>query len=1339
MKKVGFLALALALVLLLALSAGAQEELHPHTAQGHCACGGAAEGVGDHVCEALTQWTGISGAISFGELDSGNYYLTGDATVANTSAAKGVGGVTQVDGTDCYESSSEKQIVLCLNGYDLTLANRLNIYLNSSLSVCDCSWDGSTFGGTVTGGTSTYGSIAYLYAKSTMNIYGGNWTMKADTTNTRGGLFAVAQDCGDVTSCKTQNSQKSVLNLYNGNIYGGSSKKGGNISVMHRSQFNMYGGSVSDGTATSANGNLNVDSAASIKIYGGSVTGGSPEVAMALKQDHSLAGSYDTVCEAAAQGDYVRLMNDVSETATLSGDLYIDLAGCDLSGLTVTGTVYGMDSTTDAYDGSQAGTMNCTGNVAAYHKNQVTGAIKSYLTVEEAEGCSFHRYYLGITALTLKPDSVGVGYKATVAGDEAVKASLSQYGYRLSLEGGKTVARTLDASNFDGKQTITVRVDNFLKTTNQEQVNKDRAEMCLSATVVFQLKDGTQIESSTVSYSFRQITEAANENFANYTYVQKAALQTLSADYSQVMIPWDISQLHHVTGGVWASKNQEGFLNLLTQSDSYYQITAGTYVLTEDVDLGTKRLKVAAGDTVTICLNGHTITSSRRILYNYGTLNICDCHKDGEEGSLIGTQGETESSEIYAPVLYAYNSSVTNLYGGTLEATNKATTAGVVAISHDGEAGTEEEPAAVFNMYGGLITGGQATREGGLVALWNGGTMNLYDGRLSGGVTDKNGGAICVKAGCTLNMYGGTIENGQAPEGTGGNVMVYSGGTMNLYGGTITGGSAGTGSGIYVNGQLSVAGAPQVTGNTDSNVYLPYGVQIYKADLTEQAEVGITAHTQMLVAEHAASALGFVDDEAQGTFQLCNEALFLSGETLPAYTGTTGFTAGFGRRDISPTEDMMGLPLSGFGNDTARACTEVVDPLYATVIAVTDPQGETVLLATFDLQAPRSTIRTLLLENISAATGVPEENIYLSATHTHSAPSVSYSTQEMNVYKSWVVEQFTLAALDAMADRQTATMYTGSFETSGLNFTRHYTYQDSSGVWQYFGDNFGTATYDSTTKHVTENDPTMHMLKFDRDGKDILMVNWRAHPTMTGGSGSTIVSSDFIGPLRETMEEDTDMHFAYFQGAAGNQNAWSRISSENQTFNVKANYVQYGQEMARQIIENLSVLKNIGTGNIKTESYVYAAAVDHSADSRLEDAQYVSSTYWTLSTATERSALLQEYGFSSVYHAGAVVTKYNMGQSMNMCLGAFSIGDQVAFYTAPGELWNTVSVEMEEASPYETTFTLGYCNGDGAYFTYGEALTYENYESQYCRWVQPDTISDMIAYWKAALTRLKNS
>ena len=55
---------------------------------------------------------------------------------------------------------------------------------------------------------------------------------------------------------------------------------------------------------------------------------------------------------------------------------------------------------------------------------------------------------------------------------------------------------------------------------------------------------------------------------------------------------------------------------------------------------------------------------------------------------------------------------------------------------------------------------------------------------------------------------------------------------------------------------------------------------------------------------------------------------------------------GFGRTDITPD---CSVPLAGFGNVSKRMSTGYLDRIYTTCIAISDPQGSTVLLFGSDL------------------------------------------------------------------------------------------------------------------------------------------------------------------------------------------------------------------------------------------------------------------------------------------------------------------------------------------------------------------------------------------------------
>lgn len=1457
MKKTVLWSVLILLLALLVIPASAAETAHPHAGD-HCVCGGSAKGVHDHACDAI-QWTPLpKGTKDFSKLADGNYYLTANVTVTAATNWDDSQKITLcLNGYDIQTSSS------AVFGY-IKAGSVLNICDCSGTQDAqgNWSWGGSIYANQA-GKSRSYGGIFNLNADALANIYGGNFI--GPDSAVCGGTINVCNDSYAFAGY-TANTDPAIftkLTVYNGYIQGGSvSKQGGAINTWHTADVSIYGGTITGGSAstggniyfssgdlvlencTVTNGSATVagniyikNDAASVSIqnvtvsagsaadsYGNiyiasdildltnnTVSGGQPEVARVLRSGSYLVAQYNDLQSAinAAQDQpdlSVQLLRDTDQQAEVTGTVYLDLNGFHLSGITITGTLYGMDSTTDGYDGSNAGTLTALAGAPAPHvktSQTQTGSVKRYLAISENGSYSFHRFYIGVTGQTLKPSTAGMGYKATFAGSEQVKNALSDtaaYGYSMWLTESGKLHRGYASEQFGGVQELTLRIDNFLGEGLTAEENLTRAGLPLYACAYIRLADGTYIESTVISCTFREILEQTNLYYDTYSSSQKTSLQTLSAKFSSAMVSWDIANFHHAAGGVWQEMTSASF-NALLKSNSYL-IPSGSYVLTENVDIGSRYVKITAGTAVALCLNGYTLTGSNRMFRNYGTLNFCDCHTNGEEGTILGTLtvDPDSGSKHYAPVCYAYYNSVTNLYGGNLTANGSLTSAGVVAVSHDGNSEDTTQVSAVFNMYGGTITGGNTTGSGGNISLWNGSVFNLYGGEISGGSAVGSGGGIIVSGSCTLNIYGGTITGNRVSEGTGGNVSgsgtinmyggtvsdgcadtadtyvckggnIYSTGTLNLLGGTVSGGYAqyglggnlytsgttvlgdvtvtggeatvltvdgeiqpgtGLGGGIYTaKSNIVASGSVNITGNTDSDLYLAQLATLSAQDLDSSAAISVTSEVHGQLSTDPTLLDRFVTPMEDSRITVINDVVAL----VPADTQESAvtdpdsvFRVGYSMVNITPEEE--GLTMSSFGNPQGRYTSGVNYELYVTTIAVTDMENNTFLMITMDLQNTPEDFLEDISTRINQVTGVPAGNIYLSATHTHNVPTITTATAGNTRYRTMVVDRMVQGALEAMADRCEATMETGSFETVGMNFSRHYYYLDEDGNKVYFGDQFGTSPSDkSLIQRVKDGDPTMHMLAFNRTEKDpILLVNWRAHPHRSGGKTKYTVDADVIGALREYMHTNTNYQFAYFQGAAGNMNTTSRISGETY---MAGKITEYGNELGRQLVEGLANLKPVETGLIQTTKIIYAAPIDHSEDYRYEEAVALRSIYSTLGPEDDQISIANQYGFSSFFHASRLIAKYNLGETRDLELNIFSIGEHVAFYTAPGELWDSISVEMEEASPFDMTFTLGYSNGNVAYLPY--QVTYSSYEYHYCLFTQDETVLQMMEYYKQSL------
>ncbi len=282
----------------------------------------------------------------------------------------------------------------------------------------------------------------------------------------------------------------------------------------------------------------------SVSVTAGFVTVGGPVAAVYENGEKKAQYSdFGKAVEACGTNGYVKLLCDTQVDVTLTKDLYVDLNGFDLSGTLAGGKVYGMDSTTNAYNCENRGMFSCKDASGAkvvpeaHFKSAVTGSIKRYMAIEEQSGYSFHRFYLGVTHMSVRPAVTSVGFKATFYGDEMVVAALDSenaYGYSLSLSGGTATEVYKEQDSFVSGQPVTLRIDNYDVENHGETV--------LSAKAMLKLSNGTVIESNSYTMTLRGLLEALNTNYNALTLDQLAAVKRMIQKY-KIIQSWKVENL----------------------------------------------------------------------------------------------------------------------------------------------------------------------------------------------------------------------------------------------------------------------------------------------------------------------------------------------------------------------------------------------------------------------------------------------------------------------------------------------------------------------------------------------------------------------------------------------------------------------------------------------------------------------------------------------------------------------------------------------------------------------------------------------------------------------------
>ncbi|MBR4863970.1 MAG: hypothetical protein IKU07_05280 [Oscillospiraceae bacterium] len=423
--------------------------------------------------------------------------------------------------------------------------------------------------------------------------------------------------------------------------------------------------------------------------------------------------------------------------------------------------------------------------------------------------------------------------------------------------------------------------------------------------------------------------------------------------------------------------------------------------------------------------------------------------------------------------------------------------------------------------------------------------------------------------------------------------------------------------------------------------------------------------------------------------------------------------AGYARTDITPTES---VPLAGYGNTMKRMSQGVLDPMAATCIALTAPDGNTVLLFTLDIIYPHDTYAPEARRAISCRWGIPTEAVIIAGTHTHSGPDMDrLECPAVANYKAALVEKLTELAGAALSDRKPCHMECGKAYNEKMNYIRHYVLENGD----ICGDNFGDPSVSPYRGHVAEPDREIRIVKFCREGgKDILLTNWQAHPSMAstiatehGRAGRPYISSDYIGACRDYVEQQSGMHFAFFLGAAGNINSRSRLEWEQDT----RDHREYGKLLGDYILAGAENLQPMAATKIGYTEATLEAPLNHTEDHLVPQAAVIYEEWLKTNDYRHCAALAVPHGIHSPYHAGGILTKAKLGQSSPVTMGACRVGD-LGIGVFPCEMFDTNGIYVRENSGYPMTLIFSCANGRQSYFPSKAAFAHGCYEADMCKY-----------------------
>lgn len=248
--------------------------------------------------------------------------------------------------------------------------------------------------------------------------------------------------------------------------------------------------------------------------------------------------------------------------------------------------------------------------------------------------------------------------------------------------------------------------------------------------------------------------------------------------------------------------------------------------------------------------------------------------------------------------------------------------------------------------------------------------------------------------------------------------------------------------------------------------------------------------------------------------------------TTTVKSPTSRLSLGVGRVDITPPSNIYHRLWGAARHDRA---TGVHRPLLAEVMAMGPSGGPAAhIRAELDLPGLVSSQHNDLLAGLSAASGLPVEQIVVSYSHTHAGGWFVPDRFEMPGgelipgYLADLNEKLQEACRAALANVEDVVM---TYATGRCDMVGNRDYWDEA-----------NGGYSCGFNPDGEPDDTVIVGRATNAASEIVMVmvNYSCHPT-TLAWGNTLISPDYVGAMREVVEQVTGATCVFTLGACGDQ------------------------------------------------------------------------------------------------------------------------------------------------------------------------------------------------------------
>ncbi len=425
------------------------------------------------------------------------------------------------------------------------------------------------------------------------------------------------------------------------------------------------------------------------------------------------------------------------------------------------------------------------------------------------------------------------------------------------------------------------------------------------------------------------------------------------------------------------------------------------------------------------------------------------------------------------------------------------------------------------------------------------------------------------------------------------------------------------------------------------------------------------------------------------------------------------FFVGYAQVNINPP---LGIGVCGYY--IPRFAKGFLDDLEASAL-VLSCAGKQIALISVDNCGIDMELVDRYRDGIEQATGLPRENIFLAATHSHTAalltPTAAFEADEEVIrnYAEFVGSRLIDAVRLALANLKLARMgYIVGHAPERVAYIRRYKMKDGS-----------TCTCppidDPNIDHpIGELDQRVNVLRFDREGDvSIVLVNYGLHADTVNGE---LLSADWPGVMKKTVEKALDgtkcIFFAGAEGDVGSTNVHPTGGDMNDT------EISFDNEM-----KSPGMARFVGRALAGTVLQVYDKAAFVDVD-QINILHHVISVPANL-PRPEQLPLAHKY--KELHDAGrdeeipysAMELTTVVAEALRMCrmengpaefrlgLTGVQIGP-VALVGIPGEPFSGIGMGIKEAEGWSMILPCALTNGNEGYFPMKSAYEEGGYEAR---------------------------